>query len=157
MSSNISYRSATILSGGFCRKKKLLKLVFSIIKSFQCSPLPKGSLAEYIYYCVYIIIYEVIFPLQMKNWKRRYFQLDENTIGYFKSELVRFWLLLTSVTSKKIQNALVFEKCGILLLKLVSVSYNNFSWLGRRWLEWLLTQTSVFFLGFCQYSTEEQW
>ncbi|XP_004680438.1 PREDICTED: pleckstrin homology domain-containing family A member 1 isoform X1 [Condylura cristata] len=23
----------------------------------------------------------------MKNWKRRYFQLDENTIGYFKSEL----------------------------------------------------------------------
>uniref|UniRef100_A0A2K6L7I6 Pleckstrin homology domain containing A1 n=1 Tax=Rhinopithecus bieti TaxID=61621 RepID=A0A2K6L7I6_RHIBE len=24
----------------------------------------------------------------MKNWKRRYFQLDENTIGYFKSELV---------------------------------------------------------------------
>lgn len=25
----------------------------------------------------------------MKNWKRRYFQLDENTIGYFKSELVR--------------------------------------------------------------------
>ncbi|XP_027977590.1 pleckstrin homology domain-containing family A member 1 isoform X4 [Eumetopias jubatus] len=24
---------------------------------------------------------------RMKNWKRRYFQLDENTIGYFKSEL----------------------------------------------------------------------
>lgn len=23
----------------------------------------------------------------MKNWKRRYFQLDENTIGYFKSDL----------------------------------------------------------------------
>ncbi|XP_060027120.1 pleckstrin homology domain-containing family A member 1 isoform X1 [Erinaceus europaeus] len=23
----------------------------------------------------------------MRNWKRRYFQLDENTIGYFKSEL----------------------------------------------------------------------
>ncbi|XP_053244962.1 pleckstrin homology domain-containing family A member 1 isoform X1 [Podarcis raffonei] len=25
----------------------------------------------------------------MKNWKRRYFQLDENTIGYFKSELMK--------------------------------------------------------------------
>ncbi|XP_073210266.1 pleckstrin homology domain-containing family A member 1 isoform X4 [Lepidochelys kempii] len=24
----------------------------------------------------------------MKNWKRRYFQLDENTIGYFKSEQI---------------------------------------------------------------------
>uniref|UniRef100_A0A8C3F157 Pleckstrin homology domain containing A1 n=1 Tax=Chrysemys picta bellii TaxID=8478 RepID=A0A8C3F157_CHRPI len=24
--------------------------------------------------------------ITMKNWKRRYFQLDENTIGYFKSE-----------------------------------------------------------------------
>lgn len=23
----------------------------------------------------------------MKNWKRRYFQLDENIIGYFKFEL----------------------------------------------------------------------
>lgn len=60
----------------------------------------------------------------MKNWKRRYFQLDENTIGYFKSELVRFLLLLLNNTSKKIQNA--FEKCVILLLKLVPVSYNNF-------------------------------
>ncbi|XP_051475277.1 pleckstrin homology domain-containing family A member 1 isoform X5 [Apus apus] len=29
----------------------------------------------------------IITPTQMKNWKRRYFQLDENTIGYFKSEL----------------------------------------------------------------------
>ncbi|XP_060237120.1 pleckstrin homology domain-containing family A member 1 isoform X7 [Meriones unguiculatus] len=29
----------------------------------------------------------IITPTQMKNWKRRYFQLDENAIGYFKSEL----------------------------------------------------------------------
>ncbi|XP_021559443.1 pleckstrin homology domain-containing family A member 1 isoform X4 [Neomonachus schauinslandi] len=29
----------------------------------------------------------VVSTITMKNWKRRYFQLDENTIGYFKSEL----------------------------------------------------------------------
>ncbi|XP_064451450.1 pleckstrin homology domain-containing family A member 1 isoform X8 [Mirounga angustirostris] len=29
----------------------------------------------------------VVSTIMMKNWKRRYFQLDENTIGYFKSEL----------------------------------------------------------------------
>ncbi|XP_029466427.1 pleckstrin homology domain-containing family A member 1 isoform X3 [Rhinatrema bivittatum] len=29
----------------------------------------------------------IITPTQMRNWKRRYFQLDENTIGYFKSNM----------------------------------------------------------------------
>src|SRR4029434_7630552 len=27
-------------------------------------------------------------PLQMRNWKRRYFMLDENSLGYYKSDLV---------------------------------------------------------------------
>lgn len=31
----------------------------------------------------------VMCPPQMKNWKRRYFLLDENAVSYFKSDLVR--------------------------------------------------------------------
>uniref|UniRef100_A0AAR2LTT2 PH domain-containing protein n=1 Tax=Pygocentrus nattereri TaxID=42514 RepID=A0AAR2LTT2_PYGNA len=31
----------------------------------------------------------IITPTQMKNWKRRYFMLDDNTISYFKSDLDR--------------------------------------------------------------------
>ncbi len=30
---------------------------------------------------------------QMKNWKRRYFMLDENAVSYYKSDLVRKDLL----------------------------------------------------------------
>lgn len=37
----------------------------------------------------------------MKNWKRRYFQLDENTIGYFKSELVSFQMCFPVTVAKK--------------------------------------------------------
>lgn len=44
----------------------------------------------------------------MKNWKRRYFQLDENTIGYFKSELVCCYVINVAVR--------MFEKCCIVVI-----------------------------------------
>lgn len=34
----------------------------------------------------------IFFLPQMRNWKRRYFLLEENSMSYFKSDLVN-WLL----------------------------------------------------------------
>lgn len=63
----------------------------------------------------------------MKNWKRRYFQLDENTIGYFKSELVITFSILCYFPVTVAGSMLVFENCAQLLLQLLSLYCNNFS------------------------------
>lgn len=158
MSSNISYRSATILSGSFCRKKFLEASIFYYKIFSVLSPVKRQSCRIYILLCIYYHIWSY-FPFADEELEKKIL-----SVGWKHNRIFQVWtgkILIVAYQCyfQKIQNALVFEKCGILLLKLVSVSYNNFSWLGRRkrWLEWLLTQTSVFFLGFCQYSTEEQW
>lgn len=39
-----------------------------------------------------VLMFCILFYLfQMRNWKRRYFILDENALSYYKSDLVRKW------------------------------------------------------------------
>lgn len=35
-----------------------------------------------------LILFSLYFISQMRNWKRRYFLLEENAMSYFKSDLV---------------------------------------------------------------------
>ncbi|XP_032278944.1 pleckstrin homology domain-containing family A member 1 isoform X3 [Phoca vitulina] len=61
-----------------------LKRSQSHLPYFTPKPPPDGAVIK-AGYCVKQGA--VVSTVTMKNWKRRYFQLDENTIGYFKSEL----------------------------------------------------------------------
>lgn len=57
-----------------------------IYKNVHVFPLCAGPLSRILITCA---VLSVPFVFQMKNWKRRYFILDEKAVKYFKSDLVR--------------------------------------------------------------------
>uniref|UniRef100_A0A8B9KY97 Pleckstrin homology domain containing, family A (phosphoinositide binding specific) member 1a n=1 Tax=Astyanax mexicanus TaxID=7994 RepID=A0A8B9KY97_ASTMX len=61
------------------REKEALKRPYSHLPYFQCRPAQEQSVIK-AGYCVKQ-------GAVMKNWKRRYFILEENSMSYFKSEL----------------------------------------------------------------------
>uniref|UniRef100_H3AS32 Pleckstrin homology domain containing A1 n=1 Tax=Latimeria chalumnae TaxID=7897 RepID=H3AS32_LATCH len=51
----------------------------------------------------------------MKNWKRRYFLLDENSISYYKSDLICFYKSRLRVILKTVHVVTSCNKCDIML------------------------------------------